>query len=126
MTFDELKELIQSLLEAIPPGRVELHEAEDLAPKCQRIRAEIAEVQLKLELTKNKFDAVARTQYKSAMFTATGKNATEKEAAAKADPDYLNTVEQADNLYSRIMYCRTMSDIFHNYHVYYRQIAKGE
>jgi molecular chaperone GrpE (heat shock protein) len=127
MQFDELKELCMALLELVPNGRMELHEAEELAPKFQRIRADIASVQLELEMNRNKFKAVSKTQYKNAILTVTEKwTAAQKEAAAKADPDFLNTVESLDNLESRIDYCKTMSDVFNNFHIFYRQISRGE
>jgi hypothetical protein len=138
MQFEELKELCLALLDMVPSGRIELHEAEELAPKFQRIRADIATVQLGLELERNKFKAVSKSQFKSAFFgtsssyrsDATGKPKDTpialREAAAKADPDFLNTVEALENLESRIDYCKTMSDVFNNFHIFYRQISRGE
>jgi len=124
MTFERVQEYVDKMMALVPEGNIEISEAERLAAKFAVARGNIAKYQLELDLNKNKMEGVVSSTYKHALFEAEGKVVAEKQASAEADPTYLARKQELDDLESKIYYLKIMADLFHNLHIFYRNMGK--
>lgn len=74
-----------------------------------------------------KLESIKTATYAKAIrFYIEAKNAVEKKAVSEADPDYIKASESVSEAESTLNYLKTMSRIFSDAHVFYRQKARND
>jgi len=126
MNFEELRIEIKKYMQLLPSHRTTRNEAEDLASKFLVIQDDISDTILELELTLNEVKAVGTMLYNNALIKSEAKNATEKKAAADADPEYLEAEKDELDTKAMIMFLKSKLSIFNDAHLLARNIGKGD
>lgn len=122
-----MKEFIDEYKKLLPLGKsISAAEAERRASKFLEAMATIAD--LKHEFTKAKIKdlSVQTAVYAEQLAKGTGKTVTENKTAAEASKEYTEARETLESTDNDISYLKTYYEIFHDAHILYRTLAKGE
>lgn len=124
MISQEMKDRIRQGMDNLPSSSTSIQQAEDLAGFFLVIQHEVEEYLLELEMKQAEEDAVSKHLYSNAIFKADGKNATEKEAHAKANKEYTDSITNLKKHKAASMYCRSVAQIFKDAHLTARAMMK--
>lgn len=64
--------------------------------------------------------------YAQELGKGTAKTVTENKVAAEASPEYTQAREELERIENDLSFLKAYYEIFHNGHLFYRQMAKGE
>lgn len=124
--FENLQVKMKEYMSKLPSHKTSIAEAEDLASEFLIIQDLVSDAILTLELDSQEAKSISKMLYANAIQTSTAKNATEKEAQAKADNEF-NTMDKLhNNLESKIKYLKIKLGIFNDAHICCRNITKGD
>lgn len=124
MTFEEIDEFIKDTLSLTNEDNIDLVKAERLAPQFLRARAVLIQEQCQLEFKKNTAEGVLSLVTKDCLLKAEGKTVGEREAIAYSAGSYLEAKKEKDDLNSQISYLKSMADVMHNFHIFYRNLGR--
>lgn len=125
MTFEDLQKELDFFIENMPSENIKPHEAEDSVSQITKLRKKVADQQLSTRNEEASAKSVKKSLFADAMDRAVGKNATEKDAKAKADEEFLRASEHEDILVAQIKYLEVMQSIMTDQLIFYRKISGG-
>lgn len=88
--------------------------------------AKLAAIRDQLLNAKVKKESLHSVTFNEVLSIQKGGDAKGREVAAKANPDYISINEQVEMIENKLVYVKTMQDIFLNAHLLYRSMMKGE
>jgi len=85
--------------------------------------AQIRDTLLNMKVSKDSLLAIA---FNEAIRSSVGSDAKTREAGAKANPDYLAINEQVDMIDNKLLYLKTLMEVYNNAHLLNRALLKNE
>ena len=124
-TQEQIESIVNQYIELLPvEDKNLLVRSEDKASRFLIAIAKLAAIRDQLLNTKVKKDSMLCVAFNEAIRTAEGKDSKAREAAAEANPAYLDIREEVEIINNQLIYLRTMQDIFLNGHLVYRSLMK--
>jgi len=105
---------------------VSLTEAEKRAGEFLMAMAIITEERHKLSSKKIEYTTLQTATYAQELQKGTAKTVTENKLQAESTEDYIAVREELERVENDLSYLRAYYDIFHDGHIFYRTMAKGE
>jgi hypothetical protein len=100
-------------------------EAEKRAGEFLSAMAGIADRKHYLTNEKIKLLSVQSATYAQELSKGTAKTMTENKVTAEASSEYTKAREELESIDNDISYLRSYYEIFHDAHIFYRQVSKG-
>jgi hypothetical protein len=114
----------KELLTDIPDANIPMNLAERFAIQFEKLRAEVAEVELNKKLKRAELNTVHRLKRKVAYDKASGSNIAIRKINAEAETEYSDVQEQLDRLDAEISYLGQVGEVCSNKHIFFRQLSR--
>jgi len=125
--MQEIKDYIEKYAEMLPMSQsISIPDAEKRASDFLVVQAKIANWKHLLTGEKIKLTTLQSATYSELLSKCTGKTVTENKLTVEASPEYAKVREDLESLENDISYLKAYAEIFHNSHLFYRNLAKGE
>lgn len=125
-TFEEAEKLIDKNIELFPSKNVHPDEAEIRASQFEAYKVMLSKVIRLMQDDYGEVYSVERTVFREKINNAPGSTITAKKTEAEADLDYQKIREIMEKIDSKIKYIKSAKESFHDMHIFYRQLARGE
>lgn len=123
----DIKEFIEKYSRLLPVNTsISYTEAEKRAGQFLEVLAHIAEWKHLLGSDKIKFTSVQSAVYAQEMSKGNCKTVTENKMNAEASDEYTKAREDLEQIENDLSYLKAYAEIFHNAHIFFRTMAKGE
>lgn len=123
----EIKEFIEKYSKLLPVGTsVSYTEAERRAGEFLSAMAYITDVKHMLTSEKIKLLSIQTAVYAQELAKGVDKTVTVNKVNAEASAEYTAAREALENIDNDISYLRAYFEIFHDGHIYYRTMSKGD
>lgn len=126
-TQEQIDKIISDYLPLLPieDGNL-LQHSEVKASKFLLAITKLASIRDQLLNEKVKKESLLAVSFNQALSNAKAGDAKARETLAKANPEYLATNEEVDTIENKLLYIRTMLEVFNNAHLLYRSLLKNE
>lgn len=114
----------KQLLTDIPDANIPMNLSERFAIQFEKLRAEVAEVELEKKLHRAELNTVHRLKRKSAYDAASGTNIAIRKINAEAEHAYSSVQEQLERLDAEISYLNQIGEVCSNKHIFFRQLSR--
>lgn len=123
----EIKEYIAKYSALLPVAKsISLPEAERRAGEFLSAQAQLTEWRHQLSEDKIKYLSVQTAVYAQQLSKGVAKTMTENKVTAEASAEYIEAREALEGIENDIAYLKAYYEIFHDGHVFYRQMSRGE
>lgn len=124
---EQINNIINPYLDLLPTNSDNFNQQSEIkASKFLVALTKLAALRDQLLNDKVKKDSLLAVEFNSSLSIQKAGDAKAREVSAKANPEYLAVKEEVEMLDNKLLYIKTMMEIFNNSHLLYRAMMKGE